>query len=43
MPRNRDRFKLPLPEDALETNIKGVYTFEPPPKGPSTNNLHSRI
>jgi hypothetical protein len=33
MPRNRDRLKLPLPEDALETNIKGVYTFEPPPKG----------
>jgi Peptidase A4 family len=32
MPRDRDRFKLPPPRGAVETNINGVYTFEPPPR-----------
>jgi Peptidase A4 family len=33
MPRYRDRLEPQPFKEALETNIKGVYTFEPPPEG----------
>jgi hypothetical protein len=32
MPRSRDRLRPSFPENARATNLKGVYTFEPPPQ-----------